>query len=152
VAVTTAADKIQRAANRQRKSWASLSRETGIPAPWIRSFATGHVHKGDPQRIKALADALGLDYRELLALTDQLGAVETVERPAAAPASVDIAALIAVQERVALALEAQATAMTRLVEAIERDRDRVPAWLDDAVPAAARYILSGLRAEQASGG
>ena len=36
---------------------------------------------------------LGLDYRELLALTDQLGALEGLERQAAQPS--DLAALVA---------------------------------------------------------
>lgn len=103
---TTAAEKIQRAAHRQRKSWAALARETGIPAPWIRSFATGHVHKGDPERIRRLSDALALDYREMLALTDQLGAVEAMEQaPVVASASSDVAALVATVGRLVDQLE-----------------------------------------------
>lgn len=60
-------------------SKAELSRRARVPAPWLRSLLTDKVHKGDPARIKRVSDELGLDYREMLALTDQLGEFERVE-------------------------------------------------------------------------
>ena len=93
---------------RNLRTWASVAKEAGVPAGWLRSFGRGHIHAGDPLRIKAVCDVLGLDYRELLALTDQLGEVETVTAvPVAAPP--DVSALVA-------ALDRQTAAINALVE------------------------------------
>ena len=105
---TTAGERIRTAVRRQRTSLAEVARKADVPAPWLRSFATDHVHKGDPHRIRRVAETLGLDYRELLALTDQLGAVEELERPtASAGPSEDVAALVQTVGRLVEQLEAE---------------------------------------------
>lgn len=104
---TTAGERIRTAVRRQRTTLAAVARDAQVPAPWLRSFATDHVHKGDPQRIRRVAETLGLDYRELLALTDQLGAVEDLERPTASAPSDDVAALVQTVGRLVEQLEAE---------------------------------------------
>ena len=130
--MTTAADRIQQAARKRRVSWAELARETGIPAQWVRSFATGHITKGDPVRIRVLAEALGIDPRELLALTDQLGAVEAIT----APSPSDQSELVA-------AIRDQTAAITALVTEMRLAREGVPDWAR-AVVSEVELRLAGL--------
>jgi transcriptional regulator with XRE-family HTH domain len=86
----TAGDRIAEAARKRRWSLAEVSRRSGVPANWVRSLASNHIHKADPRRLRALADVLDLDYRELLALTDQLGEVEAVTRLPERPSDVTL--------------------------------------------------------------
>lgn len=112
---TTAGERIRTAVRRQRTSLAAVAREAQVPAPWLRSFATDHVHKGDPQRIRRVAETLGLDYRELLALTDQLGAVEELERVTVASADDRI-------EQLLRTVELQQGTIETLAGAIDQQR------------------------------
>lgn len=88
----------------------------GVAVPklhsWVRGTATNHIAKADPVRLKAVAEVLGLDYRELLALTDQLGEVEQVERATQVAPSPDVSALVA-------RLDRQAEVIDRLAGAVE---------------------------------
>lgn len=109
----SAGERIAEAVSKRKDlSYARLGRETGVPAGWIRSFATNQIHKGDAQRLKALADYLALDYRELLALTDQLSEVEALTGAEVAPPA-DMAALLA-------RLDEQARVIDRLADAVAK--------------------------------
>lgn len=113
---TTAGERVKAAVRKQRTTLAAVAREAQVPAPWLRSFATDHVHRGDPARIKRVAEALGLDYRELLALTDQLGAVETLEASHAPASAAGLPELLQALERQSRAIEEQTAAINALVE------------------------------------
>jgi transcriptional regulator with XRE-family HTH domain len=93
-------DKLKKARLRAGYSQAVLSRRIGAPSrSWLASVETGRTGKPDAALLAKLADELGLDYRELLAMTNQLGAA--TEPPAE---RADLGSLIVAQTR---ALEAQ---------------------------------------------
>lgn len=125
---TTAGERVKAAVRKQRTTLAAVAREAQVPAPWLRSFATDHVHRGDPARIKRVADALGLDYRELLALTDQLGAVEVLEHRVS-----DVSVPYGSDDRLdrlLRAVEVQQGTIETMAGAIERQQQDIAALMD----------------------
>lgn len=65
---------------------------------WLRQVKIGGVQKPDPEALARVAGVLGIPADELLALTDQLGAAESVHRVTSN--SADIAAAIRAQTSV----------------------------------------------------
>lgn len=136
--MTTAAERVEAARVRRRMTKADLARRAGVPANWVRSFCTGKIGKADPERLRRMAGVLGIDHRELLALTDQLGAAEEVEARAASAAG--LSDLVRVLERQAAAIEAQTAAVGELVSVLRQDRDAIS-------PEGFQLFLAQLRSE-----
>lgn len=128
--MATVGDRIQtavakRKARDRRFNMRRLADEAGVGYSWLRSVATDNIKQPDARDLQKVAGALGLDYRELLALSDQLGEIEAL--PVAAPSSAtDIA-------RLAAAIEAQTAAINALAVALGRSAVDRPAWVDDAI-------------------
>lgn len=121
--MVTLANRLQKAADKRRLSWAEVARRANVPPGYVRSVGTGHIDKPDPVRLARIAEVLGLDSRELLALTDQLGAVEVIAEPTTTTGL----------DRLAAAIEAQTAAINALVVALGRSAVERPAWVDEAL-------------------
>ncbi len=59
-----------RAAQRGR-TWAHLARVADVPESWLRSVASDKIRRPDAVELRRVAEATGLDYRELLDATGQ---------------------------------------------------------------------------------
>lgn len=117
--VTGAGKKIAAARVRAKLTGKQLAERAGVTPSWIRSVETGRTAQPAPDKLARVAAELGLDVRELLALTDQLGAAALVTsaRPAEAGDQSEVAA--AIRDQTA-ALAAQTQALDRLAAAIEK--------------------------------
>jgi len=129
VAVPALSKRIHAAIVRSRLSQAEVARRAGVRRSYVAALATDGIRKPDPVKMGRVADVLGLDIRELLAITDQLGSAEAV------PSTADHAAVVAAIDRLAVVVQAQTAALL----AREGERD---AWL--------RGLIAGL-VEQARG-
>lgn len=126
-----------------------------------RGFSNGPkaaAHVVELTGVTGLSDSVWKDYeagnrpisdKHRKAIEAILGPIGDTTVPAAPAASPDIAQLVAAIERQQAQIVALQGMVQSLVHAIETDRQGPP-WLDDAVPAAARYILSGLQPGKAS--
>lgn len=106
--MTAAGKKIAAARVRAKLTGKELADKAGVTAAWVRSVETGGIARPAPDKLRRVADVVGLDIRELLALTDQLGAAAVMD--ATSPAH---------QSDVAAAIREQTAALTRLAEATE---------------------------------
>lgn len=105
-----------------------------VTPSWVRSVETGRTAQPAPDKLARVAKAVGLDIRELLALTDQLGAAETVPEPTAGGS--DIAALATAIEHQAAAINALATRL----DAMGQDARGTQDALIDALAVIARLV------------
>lgn len=87
---TTVGKRIAAGRAKAKLTGKALGTQARVSPPWIRAVENGGIRRPAPDKLKRVADVLGLDHRELLALTDQLGA--TIEPPDEAPD--DVAAAI----------------------------------------------------------
>lgn len=55
-----------------RLSGPELARASGVGESWIRQLETGRIDRPGPDKLAAIAKTLGLDVRQLLAMSDQL--------------------------------------------------------------------------------
>jgi transcriptional regulator with XRE-family HTH domain len=100
---------IAAARHKARLSGAQLAVRAGVSDGWIRQLETGRMKKPNPEKLRAVADELGLDVQPMLAMTDQLGALlEPTKKPGP---SVDVPGLV---DALAKALLAQAEALTAI--------------------------------------
>lgn len=95
---------------------AELARQSGVGRSHIASIETNRTKKPRAAWLRSIAQVLGLDYRELLALTDQLGAVETLEASHAPATAAGLPELLQALERQSRAIEEQTAAISALVE------------------------------------
>lgn len=137
-------DRIARARVKARLSQRELGTRIGAGRSWIAAVERGNVHQPSPPRLRLVADEIGLDYRELLALSDQLGAVE----PQKVSEGVDLASAItrqnALLEKLIGLLERPNVAADLLVRAVAEasaDAKKAAGQAEDpidAVPGASR--------------
>lgn len=107
---------IKRAMAKAGMSQSELAAESGVSRSWIASVNSGKTDKPGPDKLARVAKALGLELRPLLAMTDQLGAVQVTE----APASSDVAA----------AIDRQTEILSELVNELRSMREVAPAWVE----------------------
>lgn len=72
--MTTVGKRIAAARARAKLTGKELGAQARVSASWVRSVETGRTLKPAPDKMGRVAEVLGLDHRELLAMTDQLGA------------------------------------------------------------------------------
>lgn len=96
---------------RSKLTQAEVGRRAGVKRSYVAALATGGMAKPDPVKMSKVAEVIGVDARELLALTDQLGAVQAA--PPEHPASDDVVAAI---DRLTAAVEAQTAMLAMQIE------------------------------------
>lgn len=69
-------DQVARSRRKARLTQAALAKRVGTSREWVAAVELGNIRQPPPDKLARLSAELGLDYRELLAITDQLGAVE----------------------------------------------------------------------------
>lgn len=100
---------IAAARHKAKLSGAQLAARAGVSDGWIRQLETGRMKKPNPEKLRAVADELGLDVQPMLAMTDQLGALlEPRKEPGP---SVDVPGLM---DALTKALVVQAEALTAI--------------------------------------
>lgn len=87
----------------------ALAQKAGVSHPWIRALETDRMRKPNAAWLRRVATELGLDYRELLALTDQLGALEPESTE---PGGGDLSAVVA-------AISSQTEVLRRIADHLE---------------------------------
>lgn len=90
-----------------------LAARAGVSPAWIRHLETGRIQKPGVDKLRAIADELGMDVTPMLAMTDQLGA--TVPPPKEIPLGGDMAAAI---DRQTLAIKEQTAAIQSQTRAL----------------------------------
>jgi transcriptional regulator with XRE-family HTH domain len=133
--VATLGDRIARGRTKARLSQSELAKAVGVTRSWIGAVETDRISRPRPASLRLLADQLGLDYNELLAITDQLGEV-------AKPAAKDVDALRG--EALAAMTEAireQTSVFREMLSLMREDRQRMIA------PEALGIFLEQLRTE-----
>lgn len=129
--MTGAGKKISAARVRAKLTSRQLAEKAGVSHSWMRSVETGKIAKPDAAALVRVAGIIGLDGRELLALTDQLGAAEFVTPPG----DTDLAAAV---REMAAAIREQTIAIRAGFVSIElQTSDRAAAITD---------MLSGIEA------
>ncbi len=121
----TITDLIDGAMRAARTDAAKIERATGVPAGWTRQLKAGRVGGGaDPDRVKLVAAALGLDEARLWALLGRMDLVAAVRGDVSLAGSdgtphvtPELAALIAAQTE---AIREQTAAFTALAGSIDR--------------------------------
>lgn len=133
--------RVEQALRKARMSKAQVARDADVPAGWFRAFAKGHINKGDTERIRRVSEVLGLNYREMLALTNQLDKVEAAsaarEGVSSPVPTADLAALVSSNEAVVKAVASQ----TEALERVWRSNDRQAKAIED--------LASAIRSQQA---
>lgn len=118
---------IVRAMTKAKMTSPELARRAGVGESWVKQVRTGRIQKPDPERLRRIADELGLDPLQLLAMSDQLGA------PVGEPmARLDPYAIIQAHTK---AMEAQAESFNRLADSIDRAAERVTRRVEDSAQA-----------------
>jgi transcriptional regulator with XRE-family HTH domain len=93
--VATYSDKFRQAYVRSKMSQTQIASEAGVKRSYVAALINGTMKQPAPAEMGKVARVLGLDLRELLALTDQLGAV--IPETPADPRSADFSTLFAEQ-------------------------------------------------------
>lgn len=128
-AVTGAGKKIAAARVRAKLTGKELAERAAVTPSWIRSVETGRTAQPAPDKLARVARELGLDLRELLALTDQLGAAAMVTTPAQ-PAAAD-PSLITALNRQSAAIEDLVTTLRLAFGALDaRTQERAEAIVE----------------------
>lgn len=73
--MSTVGQMVTRGLARAKVSQSALAERTGLTRSWVGSLATDRMAKPNTTKMRRVADELGLDYREMLAVTNQLGAL-----------------------------------------------------------------------------
>lgn len=107
--MTTAGVRVRRARIRAKLTQTALAARASVGRSWLVSVETDRIKTPDANKLRRVAAELGLDYRELLSLTNQLGEVFTP----APTTGADAAAITA-------AITAQTTAIEKQTEVLER--------------------------------
>lgn len=109
-------DRVARARTKARLTQDKLGKAVGKSRAWVAAVEAGNIRRPDPHMLAALSRELGLDYRELLAVTDQLGALES---PTAPTPDADLASAVReLVEEVRLSRQAQERTAEVLVDLI----------------------------------
>lgn len=135
-----------------------LARAVDVSASWIRHLETGRIQKPGVDKLQRIAAQLGMDLSPLLAMTDQLGALQVVkEEPGPSP---DVTGLVGAMTSALLAqtqalmdLRADLIAAhedaAREREAMTRMLARLEARLAESLPLADRGATDVARSEAA---
>ena len=143
VTTTPLAKKVHAAIARSGLSQTAIAKEAGLTRAWVGSVATGQIRKAAPDKLGRLAAVLGLDHRELLALSDQLG-VPVLAPPEAPDIAALARALTEASERQEAAIDRQTAVLERLVRVVEQAPPVVLPGSDDAMLSAIVTALQGL--------
>lgn len=103
---------IKRARARSGLSGPELAMRTGVTPAWIRQVETGRIQKPGIDKLRRIAEELGMDLTPMLAMTDQLGATVNGHTKEPDPSG-DVVGLVAALTR---ALEVQATYLTQIAD------------------------------------
>lgn len=134
-----------------------LARAVDVSASWIRHLETGRIQKPGVDKLQRIAAQLGMDLSPLLAMTDQLGALQVVKEE---PGPSDVTGLVAAMTSALLAqtqalmdLRADLIAAhedaAREREAMTRMLARLEARLAESLPLADRGATDVARSEAA---
>lgn len=151
--MTTAGSRIATASRKARLNYRQVADGAGVEYSWLRSVATDKIKKPDARELRKVATFLGLDYREMLALTDQLGEAEPVTASAAPD---DLLAVVRQQtahiDALTGAIERQSQDIAALLALIDRLMPRPstpagqapPSTVEEALETAADHVSAEL--------
>lgn len=111
--MATFGDRVARARTKAKLTQGQLAERIGVSRSWVGQVETNRQRSARPSTLRLLSNELGLDYKELLALTNQLGEVE----PQPTPIPADRAVIEAIQALTA-ATQAHAAASSEQAEAL----------------------------------
>lgn len=107
-----------------------LAEKAGVSRSWVAAVELAPPgHKPERERLRRVADVLGLDYNQLLVMSGQADVVaEERQRKTDSQPTGDLSALVDAQHRVAAALEAQTRAINGLLAYLQGQTTVAPEW------------------------
>lgn len=124
-AVTTIGKRVAGARRKARLTQSEMARRAGLTRSWVVSVETDRIAQPQPDKLRRLTAEIGLDYREMLAITNQLGEV-----PATPSVDVDalrgeaIAALIEASKAQTEAVKEQTNVLRGMLELMRDQQER----------------------------